>query len=121
MNSVTFSVSQGVLYISCDAPPSEWRGHPDGMDVLDIRMLGETAALVLLEPTSGYGRVRNLVKIEVGGTVSWRGELPTTTSPDSFVSFEIEKDGHVSAATWSGYRVRLSSERGELLDSTFAK
>ncbi len=51
----------------------------------------------------------------------WRGELPVRQATDAFVSLETDVVGHVLAATWSGYRVRLNPCSGRLEDEVFTK
>lgn len=123
MSSQTFfALSHGALRISRGDPPFEWVGRPDGMDVLEVRLVeGEDAALVLLDAPTGWGHVSNLVRVEGDTRVSWRGQLPPSGATDCFVGFDIEEDGSVRASTWSGYRVRLSGDDGHLVDSEFTK
>ena len=77
--------------------------------------------MVLLDVPSGWGQVQNLVRVEPDGRISWRGELPSGSGTDSFVDFDVDQDGDISAQTWSGYRVRLAGRDGRLLESIFTK
>jgi len=117
-----FAVRDGLLRITCDEPASTWEGRPDGLNVADLRPTEDgQAAIVLLEAPTGGGQVRNLIRIEPSGSISWRGELPAHAATDCFVAFELIEGGDVSAATWSGHRVRLAAEDGRLLDAEFTK
>lgn len=121
-SEVYFTVRDGVLRISRDDPPTEWEGLPDGRSVLDLRLTADAeAAVVLLDVPSGWGQVQNLVRVEPDGRISWRGELPSGNGTDSFVDFDLDQDGDISAQTWSGYRVRLAGQDGRLLESVFTK
>lgn len=117
-----FAVSDGLLRISHGDPPTTWEGRPDGLDVVDLRSTHDgRGAIVLLDAPVGGGRVRNLVRIEEDGSVSWRGELPPDAATDCYVAMDLLDDGDVSASTWSGHRVRLGAEDGQLLGSEFTK
>lgn len=61
------------------------------------------------------------LKLDADAHVIWRGELPTDTPGDCFVSVDVEESGNVSASTWSGYRVVLASETGRILHRRFTK
>lgn len=121
---VFFAVEDGSLRISTSDSAWEWRGRPDDMAVLDLRVTSDgEAAIVLLDPPGGQGRIRNLVKVLRDGRVAWRGELPPQDSTDCFVSVDIgpDLDRHVIAGTWSGYSVRLDPTTGRLLSQKFTK
>jgi hypothetical protein len=121
-SEVYFTVRDGVLRISRGDPPTKWEGLPDGLPVLDLRMAAAAeAAVVLLDAPSGGGHVQNLVRVEPDGRISWRGELPSGSATDCFVSLEMDQGGDIIASTWSGYRVRLAGRDGRLLESVFTK
>lgn len=117
-----YSLADGELQISRDDPPFEWQGRLDSMPVVEVHPLADGAeALLLLDAPPGTSAVRNLVKIDATANIVWRGELPTTTQADCFVSLDLAPSGDVSASTWSGYRVVLSRETGRLMDRVFTK
>lgn len=121
-SEVYFTVRDGVLRISRDDPPTEREGLPDWRSVLDLRLTADAeAAVVLLDVPSGWGQVQNLVRVEPDGRISWRGELPGGNGTGSFVDFDLDQEGDISAQTWSGYRVRLAGQDGRLLESVFTK
>lgn len=117
-----YSLEDGELRISRDAPAFEWRGQVDSMSVSEVSPSPDgSSAILLLDTPVGTGHVRNLVKVDTEAHVLWRGELPGEEPGDCFVSFSVDATGNVSAATWSGYRVVLSGATGELLDRRFTK
>ena len=117
-----YSLVNGELRISRDDPTFEWQGRVDSMVVSEVRPVPDgSGVVVLLEAPPGTAQVRNLVKVDNTAHIAWRGELPADTSGDCFVSFIILGDGSVSAATWSGFRVTLSRETGQVLDQRFTK
>jgi hypothetical protein len=117
-----YSLDDGELRISRDDPSFEWQGRVDSMPVVHVHPSpdGSTAVLLLEAPT-GAAPVQNLVEVDAEANVVWRGELPSDTSADCFVRFDVEEKGDISAATWSGYRVVLSGATGQLLDRRFTK
>lgn len=122
MTAVYFSVLDGELRIAGGSSPAEWRGRPDGLNVIDLQVTADhQSAVVLLDAPAGSGHVNNLIRIEGDGEISWRGELPTGSPTDCFVGFRLDPDGAVLASTWSGYQVRLSAHSGKLERSDFTK
>lgn len=122
-HDVHFAVRDGALLISTEPERITLNVRPDGLRVVDVRdEPNGRSMLVLLDPPAGGGRVRNLVLVDSGGKVVWRGELPERSGPtDSFVSLELDLDGTVVAGTWSGYRVTLDPVTGRRLREDFTK
>lgn len=117
-----FSVSNGVLSILRDGASGAWTGRPDGMQVLEVRAVPDRgAAVALLDVPPGIGRRSNLLGISADGGIRWRGELPQGNATDSFIDFDIESNGVVVASTWSGYRVRLDPDDGQIIEQEFTK
>lgn len=117
-----FSVSSGVLTIASEGARELWTGMPDGMPVRDLHVAPDgRSAIALLDPPTGGGRVRNLVRVTSSGEVAWRGELPEVGSADAFVGVDVGIEGVLLAATWTGYRVRLDPVTGRLLSQEFTK
>jgi len=76
--------------------------------------------ITLLDALSGTGRHRNIVRVADDGSVVWRAELPPGSQPDAYVAVSVS-DTEISASSWSGYRVVLDAETGQILRSDFVK
>ena len=63
---------------------------------------------------------QNLVCVDPDGTMIWIAALPSASSTDAYVSFDLGTD-EVHASSWSGYRVRIDLRSGEIRGKTFTK
>ncbi len=98
-----------------------WSGKPLSCSVtLVLPGLGGDYCVVLLDPDAKLkGAFRNLLRVSTDGVVAWRARLPTT-GDDCYVSARWV-DGTLVANSWSGYRVVIDSETGDIVNSTFTK
>ena len=118
-----FSVSEGALLIVDRADGHVvWHGKPLDAPVDEVSPLpGGNAAIVLLDYMAGPpGPFANLICVNCAGDITWRGELPTKSSTEAYVEFSLH-DFALSANSWSGHRVGLDLETGQIRDSEFTK
>src|SRR5215510_6846374 len=64
---------------------------------------------------------RNLVRVDRRGSVVWRADTPDASAGDSWVSVDDAGEGRLMATSWSGWRVRLNPETGEIAARQFVK
>jgi len=64
---------------------------------------------------------QNLVRVDRRGSVVWRADTPDASAGDSWVSVEDAGEGRLMATSWSGWRVRLNPETGEIAARQFVK
>lgn len=99
-----------------------WHGFPLGAPVEEVEPVSDAShAIVLLDYMSGsLGPFENLVCVDCDGSLVWQAELPSTSSTEAYVSFELAY-GRLTANSWSGYSVELDPRTGKLITSTFTK
>jgi outer membrane protein assembly factor BamB len=99
-----------------------WHGKPLGRPVEEVEGIpGAPRAVVLLDYMAGPpGPAENLVCVDCDGQVAWRARLPTDSSTDAYVSFELV-GGQLVAHSWSGHRVVIDPATGDVRDSKFTK
>lgn len=100
-----------------------WVGRPLGARVVDVAVLSTVGAVIVLLDymEMGSGPVNNLIRMNRDGTVAWQALLPTTEPSDAYVDFSLASEGLILASSWSGWRVRLDAESGEIIEKLFAK
>ena len=121
--TTTFSLDDGDLVVSDPATGNtRWRGRPQGARVADVKVVpGEDSAVVLLDyMTQPYGPFPNLLRVSKDGAVVWTADLPTASSTDTYVSFDVDQ-GEVHANSWSGYAVDIDIHSGAVRGKSFAK
>ncbi|MGQ0630123.1 MAG: hypothetical protein ACT4P1_03715 [Sporichthyaceae bacterium] len=124
MNETFYSIEDGSLVISRGNPPLSTALCFEEGGVLDARVVpGLDGIVVLLEPAgvSNARPLRNLIFVRPDGSRGWVAELPAGIGFDMFVGFESGGDGTISAWTWSGNRLTLQADSGEVLESEFTK
>jgi hypothetical protein len=121
-NACTFSVIDRQLLIVDPTGRVRWHGMPLGWPVEEVAPLPGTARAVVLLDYMATPTVplENLLCVDCDGQMIWRARLPTTSSAEAYISFELIGD-RLFANTWSGQRVTLDPVTGEVLDSRFAK
>ncbi len=99
-----------------------WSGLPLGAPVSDAKAVpGTDRAVVLLDYLAQpNGPFRNLICVAADGTVIWTAELPTSSSTEAYVSFDLDVDG-LHANSWECYWARIALDSGEILDQVFIK
>src|SRR3954468_4358644 len=116
-----FSIAGLPFRVFRDADASiRWQGDYRGMKVIAALPIDDDSKCLILLDTvaSKEPTFENLLCVERDGNVAWKAELPQ--SHDAFVSFENTAEGLI-ANTWSGYRVRLNSATGKLIERHFVK
>src|SRR5262245_12486852 len=119
----TFTILDRQLLITDPATGhTRWHGLPLGLPVEEVQpMQAPDRAIVLLDylarPT---GPNQNLICVDCDGRVVWQAALPTSSSPESFVSFELLGD-QLFANCWSGWRVAIDPTTGDILRAAFTK
>lgn len=97
-----------------------YRGKPEGYSV-EKANITETGTVVLLKYSEKkYGSFENLLLLTQDGTVLWRAELPTSSSTDAYVDFEL-RNSRLFANSWSCYRVEIDMRTGRILNREFTK
>jgi len=118
-----FSVIDRQLLI-VDSPSGDviWHGPPLGLPVEEVQAIpGTDTAVVLLDyMAQPSGSFENLISVDYQGAVVWRAQLPSGSSTDAYVSFDLEGDQLIAHA-WSGHRVILDAATGQIRDSKFTK
>lgn len=118
-----FSVINRQLLI-VDSPTGQviWHGEPLGFPVEEaVAIPGSSRAAVLLDYMSGpAGPFENLICVDCDGQLVWRAQLPSASSAEAYVSFEMEGT-ELFASTWSSHRVTLDPMTGRIRDSKFTK
>jgi outer membrane protein assembly factor BamB len=118
-----FSVIDRQLLIA-DASTGQviWHGEPLGFPVEEVVPVpGADRAVVLLDYMGGKtGPFENLICVDCEGHVVWRAQLPSASSTEAYVSFEV-RDDKLLAHTWSGHRVTLDLANGAVRDAKFTK
>ncbi|HVZ87866.1 MAG TPA: hypothetical protein VHG72_12905 [Polyangia bacterium] len=120
---MTFTVLNRELVIT-DGETGEplWSGRLQGLPVEQAQQIDATTeAIVLLDYAAApSGPSQNLVRVHSNGEIAWTADLPTSSSTDAYVAFEL--DGEVLAAnSWSGHRVHLDRDTGRIVDRVFTK
>jgi hypothetical protein len=121
--STTFTLDDGYLVISdATSGNTRWRGRPNGARVADIKVVpGDDSAVVLLDYMAHpHGPFPNLVRVSRSGAIVWTADLPTASSTDAYVSFNLGQ-GEVHAHSWSGYAVDIDVRSGAVRGKSFAK
>ena len=67
------------------------------------------------------GQFKNVRAYAVDGTEVWRCSLPSSTTNDHFVALIGGGLHEVSVLSFSGYRLRLDSATGSVLESEFVR
>lgn len=123
MTTVTFSVLNRELVVT-DAATGRprWSGRPLGLPVEDVQPISDSAdAIVLLDYAGApQGPCRNLVRIDPDGRVVWEGELPTSSSTEAYVSFQLDGKA-LTANSWSSNHVQLDLGTGRIDARKFTK
>jgi len=99
-----------------------WQGRPLRLPVEEVQGLpGGSRAIVLLDYTSGPdGPFANLLCVACDGELVWRAELPSGSSTEAYVSFDLTGDA-LLANSWTGHRVQLDIATGRMIQSAFTK
>jgi len=91
--------------------------------VLALAVVGEIV-IVLFHPDAGLdtpGQFENLRAYRADGSEIWRGELPTSTSSDCFVSLTGGDSRSVVGRSFSGYRTVMDVATGRVEQTEFLK
>jgi hypothetical protein len=112
--SLQFSVFQGV------DGSLHWQGDYQGMEVVAVVPAdSNSTCIILLEPTaSKQPTFQNLLRVDHGGNIVWKAELPG--SHDVFADVQMKADG-LYAHSMSGYLLKLDPSTGRILERTFVK
>ena len=114
-----FSIPNQELVVSRDeSNVISWVGSFKGAKLTSAYPTGDNRCLLLLEVNADASARENLLSIERTGAIAWKAELPA--SHDSFIAFESKPDG-LHAWTWNGWRLKLDSSTGRILERTFVK
>jgi outer membrane protein assembly factor BamB len=99
-----------------------WHGSPLGLPVEEVRpLLTADRAIVLLDYMAGpTGPRQNLICVDCDGQVVWQAALPSSSSPEAFVSFELVGD-QLFANSWSGWGVAIDPLTGDIRGAEFTK
>jgi hypothetical protein len=99
-----------------------WAGKPLDAAVADVKAVpGSDRAVVLLDYMAvPNGPFQNLICVSPEGTVVWAAPLPSISSTEAYVSFDLGID-ELRANSWDGYRVHIDLASGEILQKTFTK
>ena len=123
MKSVTFSVLNRELIITDgETGQALWSGRLQGLPVERVEQIdASTDAIVLLDYAAApSGPSQNLVRVRANGKIAWTADLPTNSSTDAYVAFDLD-GGVLAANSWSGHRVQLDRETGRIVDKVFTK
>jgi hypothetical protein len=121
--STIYSLRDGLITVTDAAGQLLWAGRPLGVSVKAIAALSTLdAVIVLLDYMEmGRGQVKNLIRLERDGRVAWQASLPTREPSDCYVDFSLGSGSHISASSWSGWRVLLDPASGEIEEKAFTK
>lgn len=98
-----------------------YRGKPEGYPVEKATIFDGVHVIVLLKyREKKYGSFENLLLLKSDGRVAWRAQLPSPSSTDSYLDFEV-KENRLFANSWSCYRVEIDLKTGRILQSEFTK
>ena len=115
------SVENGELQIQ-DALNSEdiWRGRPEGHEVIMAKPIPNSPDCITLLGWSDKGpQPSNLWRYSAGHGTVWKAELPKS-GMDIYTNFQLEEIGLV-AHSWSGYKVIIDLNTGQILSRQFVK
>jgi outer membrane protein assembly factor BamB len=98
-----------------------WHGRPDDGPAVNVLPVPQSRdAVALLDYMSKQGAYQNIVRIGPDGTIRWRAQLPTSDPTDAYVDMDI--DGmKLCAVSWSGHKVTLDLETGQITERRFVK
>jgi hypothetical protein len=115
-------IDRQLLVTDLSTGQTRWHGSPLGLPVEEVHPLqGAARAVVLLDYIAGpTGPKRNLICVDRDGQVVWQAALPTSSSPESFVSFEL-LGNELFANSWSGWRVAIDPGTGDIRGAEFTK
>jgi hypothetical protein len=123
MRSLTFSVLNRELVITdTETGEAVWSGRPCELPVEQVQPIDDSAdAIVLLDYAAApSGPSHNLVRVQPDGEIAWAAELPTTSSTDAYVAFDLDGEA-LAGNSWSGHRVVLDRDTGRIVEQSFTK
>jgi len=94
-----------------------WRGSFEGEVFRAAPLPGTDDCIVIVEYQQGDVH-NNVFRVGPDGEIVWRAE----SAPEygAYTDVKVEGD-HISAYSWSGYRVTLDWARGTIIDKLFVK
>lgn len=114
-----FSLQDGTIYVRAGDPAIVmWSGRPLNASVVQVAHIPQSSGpVVLLDDTES---AENLVRIDSLGNIVWVAELPEGNARDFYV--QVGWDGvHLTANSWSCYRVVLDADTGRITERVFTK
>ena len=90
--------------------------------MVDVKVVpGQDKSVVLLDYiTQPDGPYPNLLCVSSSGAIVWTADLPTASSTDAYVSFDLGH-GVIHANSWSGYMVDIDIQSGALSGKVYTK
>lgn len=122
INELEYSLDNGEIEIRESASGMKvWKGHPLVLPVIKVTGLpARQGCIALLDPMKRPRQsFANLIRCSPLGSVIWQADPPTSFN-ESYVEFDLSDDA-IIAWSWSGYRLIVGIERGEILSKKFGK
>ncbi len=119
---MTFYEKNGTLYIKNLSTDSvEWSGKPKGYRVQNvIELMDSDCSIVLLDPSQESRTFQNIICIDFKGSIAWEADLPGSNAGDVYLRV-LYLDNCIIAYSWSGFKVELDSQSGDIVSREFVK